>query len=135
MIYASLSYGDWLDYGEDVKKYRNAHFEDGWQTYDDDISILFNPKTGEYCKFYVATDKDFEGNDDYNALKGLLTFDYFAGDKEDKEWAAKLFKGIKYHRVINESFDKIVRLSKRRFYCSDAGCFILTANPANVVNL
>lgn len=126
-----LCYGDWLDYGEDVKKYMNSHFEDGWQICDDDISILFNPKTGEYCKFYVATDADFERDNDYDTL----TFDYFAGDEEDKEWTEKLFKDIKYHRVINSSFDKIVRLDEKRLYCSDAGCYVLTANPANVINL
>lgn len=135
MIYANLDYGDWLGYGEDVKKYRNSHFEDGWQICDDDISILFNPKTEEYCQFYVATHEDFERDDEYNALKGLLTFDYFLSYKPDREDAAKRFKDIKYHVVISDYSDKIIKLSKRRLYCSDAGCLILTANPADVVDL
>lgn len=138
MIYENLSYGDLLDYGEDVKKYRNSHFEDGWQIYDDNISMLFNPKTGEYCKFYVASDEDFELDDDVDdidPLKGLLNFDDPAGNEEDREYTEKLFKEVKYHRVINESFNKIVRLGKKWLYYSDAGCYVLTANPADVVNL
>ena len=138
MIYASLSYGDWLGYGEEVKKYRNAHFEDGWQDDDDDMTVLFNPKTGEYCKLYLATDEDFELDDDCDDLdpfKDLLRFCYSIRYEADRKYLEKQFKDIKYHRIINRSFNKIVRLGKERLYYSDAGCYILTANPADVVDL
>ena len=135
MIYANLSCDEWCECGEAVKKYRNEHFGDGWQICDDDMTVLFNSKTGEYCQFYVSDYEDFERDDEYNALKGLLTFDYFISYKPDREDAAKRFKDIKYHVVISACLDKIVKLSKRRLYCSDAGCLILTANPADVVEL
>ena len=134
MIYENLSYDEYCECGEAVKKYRNEHFGDGWQVCDDDMTILFNSRTGEYCRFYVASDEHFEEQ----VVKGLLTFDYFVGDEEDKEYADKLFKDIKYHRVISWSSNKIVRLCEKRLYCSDIGCFggyVLTADPANVVNL
>ena len=35
----------------------------------------------------------------------------------------------------NLSYDEIVRLGEKRLYCSDARCYILTADPADVVNL
>ena len=133
-----FGYVDRFDYIEAMKKYRNTHFEDGWQSDDDDMSVLFNPKTGEYCKLYVATDEDFELDndcDDYDPFKGLLQFCYPVRYEADKKYLEKQFKDIKYHRVINRSFNKIVRLSKKWLYYSDAGCYILTANPADVVNL
>lgn len=135
MIYENLSYDEYCECGEAVRKYRNEHFGDGWQICDDDMTILFNPKTGEYCKFHVSDYEDFERDDGYYASKGLLNFNYFVGNREDREYAEKLFKDIKYHVVISACLDKIVRLGKKRFYCSDAGCYILTADPADVVNL
>lgn len=133
-----LGYVDRVDYIEAVKKYRNTHFEDGWQTDDDDMTVLFNSKTGEYCKVYVACDEDFELDDDCDDLdpfNGLLQFCYPVKYEADRKYLEKQFKDIKYHRVINRSFNKIVRLGKKRLYYSDAGCYILTADPANVVNL
>lgn len=132
-----LGYVDREDYIEAVKEYRDEHFEDGWQSDDDDMTVLFNPKTGEYCKLYVATDKDFELDDDCDDLdpfKGLLKFCYPVRYESDKKYLEKQFKDIKYHRVISISFEKMVRLSKKRLYCSDAGCYILAANPDDVVN-
>ena len=131
-----LGYVDMEDYIEAVKDYRNTQFEDGWQTDDDDMTVLFNPKTGEYCKLYVASDKNFELDDDCDDLdpfKGLLKFCYHVRYETDRKYLEKQFKDIKYHRVISESFEKMVRLGKKRLYYSDAGCFILTANPADVV--
>ena len=133
-----LGYVDREDYIEAVKKYRDEHFEDGWQSDDDDMTVLFNPKTGEYCKLYVATDEDCELDDDCDDLdpfKDLLQFCYPIRYEADRKYLEKQFKDIKYHRVINRSFNKIVRLGKKRLYYSDAGCFILTANPVDVVNL
>lgn len=132
----ALGYVDREDYIEAVKDYRNTQFEDGWQSDDDDMTVLFNPKTGEYCKLYVADDKDFELDDDcdyFEPFKGLLQFCYPVCYKSDREYLKEQFKHINYHRVISESFEKIVRLSRRPLYCSDAGCLILTADPANVV--
>ena len=131
-----LGYVDREDYIEAVKDYRNTQFEDGWQSDDDDMTVLFNPKTGEYCKLYVATDKDFKLNDDCDDLdpfKGLLRFCYPVRYKADRKYLEKQFKDIKYHRVISESFDHMVRLGKKWLYYSDAGCYILTADPADVV--
>ena len=131
-----LGYVDREDYIEGVKDYRNTQFEDGWQTDDDDTFVLFNPKTGEYCKIYVATDKDFELDDDCDDLdpfKGLLHFCYPMRNEASRKYLEKQFKDIKYHRVISRSFEKMVRLSKKWFYYSDAGCYVLTANPADVV--
>ena len=133
-----FGYADRFDYAEAVKEYRNAHFEDGWQNDDDDISVLFNPKTGEYCQLYVATDEDFELDDDCDDLdpfKDLLRFCYPIRYEADRKYLEKQFKDIKYHRIINRSFNKIVRLGKKRLYCSDAGCYVLTADSANVVKL
>lgn len=133
-----LGYVDREDYIEAVKEYRNEHFENGWQTDDDDMTVLFNPKTGEYCKLYVATDENFVLDNDCDVLdpfNGLLRFCYPVSYKADREYLEKQFKDIKYHRVINRSFNKIVRLSKKWLYYSDAGCYILTADPTNVVNL
>ena len=131
-----LSYVDREDYIEAVKDYRNTEFEDGWQTDDDDMTVLFNPKTGEYCKLYVASDNDFELNDDCDDLdsfKGLLKFCYIINYDEEREYLDEQFKDIKYHRVISRSFEKMVRLSKKRLYYNDAGCYVLAANPADVV--
>ena len=133
-----FGYADRFDYAEAVKEYRNAHFEDGWQNDDDDISVLFNPKTGEYCQLYVATDEDFELDDDCDDLdpfKDLLRFCYPIRYEADRKYLEKQFKDIKYHRIINRSFNKIVRLGKKRLYYSDAGCYVLTADSANVVDL
>lgn len=132
----ALGYVDRVDYVEAVKDYRNTQFEDGWQTDDDDMTVLFNPKTGEYCKVYLACDEDFEVDDDCDDLdpfKGLLQFCHPATYKSDREYLEKQLKDIKYHRVISESFEKIVRLRKKWLYYSDAGCYILTANPDDVV--
>ena len=131
-----LGYADREDYIEAVKEYRDEHFEDGWQSDDDDMTVLFNPKTGEYCKLYVATDKDFELDDDCDDLdpfKGLLQFSYPVSYESDRKYLEKQFKDIKYHRVISRSFEKMVRLSKKWLYYSDAECYVLTANPADVV--
>ena len=133
MIYPNLNYYEYCECGEAVKKYRDEHFEDGWQICDDDMTVLFNSKTGEYCQFYVASYEDFERDDGYYASKGLLNFNYFVSNREDLEDAEKRFKDIKYHVVISACLDKIVRLCKKRLYCSDAGCYILIANPADVV--
>ena len=133
-----LGYVDREDYIEAVKEYRNEHFEDGWQTDDDDTFVLFNPKTGEYCRVYVATDKDFELDDDcddLNPFKGLLQFCYLVRNEVAGKYLEKQLKDIKYHRVINWSLEKIVRLGKKRLCYSDAGCYVLTANPADVVEL
>ena len=130
-----LGYVDREDYIEAVKDYRNTQFEDGWQSDDDDMTVLFNPKTGEYCKLYVATDKDFVLNndcDDLNPFKDLLLFCYPVRYGAD-EYLEKQFKDIKYHRVISRSFEKMVRLNKKWLYYSDAKCYILTADPNNVV--
>ena len=131
-----LGYADREDYIEAVKDYRNTHFEDGWQEDGDDMTVLFNPKTGEYCKLYVATDKDFKLHDDCDDLdpfKDLLRFGYFVSYESDRKYLEKQFKDIKYHRVISESFEHMVRLGKKWLYYSDAGCYVLTANPTDVV--
>lgn len=131
-----LGYVDREDYIEAVKDYRNTQFEDGWQSDDDDMTVLFNPKTGEYCKLYVATDEDFildNGCDDLDPFKGLLQFGYHVSYEADRKYLEKQFKDIKYHRVISRSFEKIVKLGKRRLYYSDARFYVLTANPADVV--
>ena len=131
-----LGYVDREDYIEGVKDYRNTQFEDGWQSDDDDKFVLFNPKTGEYCKVYVATDEDFELDDDCDDLdpfKGLLHFCYSVRNEASRKYIEKQFKDIKYHRVISRSFEKMVRLSKKWLYYSDAGCYVFTANPADVV--
>ena len=136
MIYASLGYVDRKEYIEDVQDYRNTEFGDGWQIDDDDTTVLFNPKTGEYCKVYVACDEDFEVDDDCDDLdpfKGLLEFCYPERNEASRKYLEKQLKDIKYHRVISESFEKMVRLNKKWLYYSDAGCYILTADPANVV--
>ena len=133
-----LGYVDREDYIEVVKEYRNAHFEDGWQSDDDDMTVLFNPKTGEYCKLYVATDEDFELDDDCDDLdpfKGLLQFCYPVSYEADRKYLDKQLKDIKYHRVISRSFEKMVRLRKKWLYYSDAGCYMLAANSNDVVNL
>lgn len=133
-----LGYVDRKDYIEAVKEYRNAHFEDGWQTDDDDMTVLFNPKTGEYCKLYLATDEDFildNDCDDFDPFKGLLQFCYPVHYKADRKYLEKQFKDIKYHRVINRSSNKIVRLGKKWLYYCDAGCYVLAANSNDVVNL
>lgn len=131
-----LGYVDREDYIEAVKDYRNTQFGDGWQSDDDDMTVLFNPKTGEYCKLYVASDEDFELDDDCDDLdpfKGLLQFCYPVNYKADREYLEKQLKDIKYHRVISRSFEKMVRLSKKWLYYSDAGCYVLTANHDDVV--
>ena len=132
-----LGYADREDYIEAVKEYRDEHFEDGWQSDDDDTFVLFNPKTGEYCRIYVARDKDFELDDDCDDLdqfKDLLRFCHPVGYEASRKYLEKQLKDIKYHRVISESFEKMVRLSKKWLYYSDSGCYILTANPADVVD-
>ena len=131
-----LDYVDREDYIEAVKEYRNEHFEDGWQSDDDDMTVLFNPKTREYCKLYVASDKDFELDDDcddLDPLKGLLQFCYPINYEAEREYLDEQFKDIKYHRVISRSFEKMVRLDKKRIYYRDAGCYVLTANIDDVV--
>ena len=131
-----LGYVDREEYVEDVKDYRNTQFEDGWQNDDDDMTVLFNPKTGEYCKIYVATDEDFKLDDDCDDLdpfKGLLHFCYPLRNEVSRKYLEEQFKNIKYHRVISESFEHMVRLGKKWLYYSDAGCYVLTANHDDVV--
>lgn len=103
---------------------------------DDDMTVLFNPKTGEYCKVYVACDKDFKLDDDcddLNPFKGLLKFCYPIKYEAGIKYLEKQLKDIKYHRVISESFEHMVRLSKEWLYYSDARCYVLTANHDDVV--
>ena len=131
-----LGYVDREDYIEAVKKYRDTHFGDGWQTDDDDMSVLFNPKTGEYCKLYVARDEDFELDndcDDLDPFKGLLQFYYPVSYKSDREPLENQFMDIEYHRVISRSFEHMVRLNKQWLYYSDGKFYVLAANPADVV--
>ena len=133
-----LGYVERQDYIESVKDYRNNYFGDGWQEDGDDMTVLFNPKTGEYCKLYVACDEDFKLDDDCDDLdpfKGLLQFCYPVSYEADRNYLEKQFKDIKYHRVISRSFNKIVRLGKKWLYYSDAGCYVLTANTDDVVDL
>lgn len=131
-----LGYVDRKDYIDAVQDYRNTEFGDGWQMDDDDMTVLFNPKTGECCKIYVAGDENFKLDDDVddiNPFKGLLQFCYPMRNKAERKYLEKQLKDIKYHRVISESFEHMVRLNKKWLYYSDAGCYIFTADPANVI--
>ena len=131
-----LGYDARKKYVEAVKDYRNEEFGDGWQNDDDDMTMLFNPKTGESCKVYLAPDKDFELDNDCDVsvpFKGLLQFYYPVSDKSDREPLENQFTYIEYYRVISRSFEHMVRLNKQWLYNRDGEFYVLAANPADVV--
>ena len=93
----------------------------GWDHTADPFRLV-NPKTGEYCKVYVADDEDFDVN-------GLPVFKYYCNDdwKEDAYVKEGLEK-IPYHLVLNKSLNKIAQINPTKAkYWPWVRCFILPA--------
>ena len=76
----------------------------GWDHTADPFRLV-NPKTGEYCRVYVADDEDFDVN-------GLPVFKYYCNNdwKEDAYVKEGLNK-ISYHLVLNKSLNKIAQIN------------------------
>lgn len=93
---------------------------EGWEHTSDPFRLI-NPKTGKYCRIYIADDDDFN-------VDGLPVFKYYCkNDKEDAYVNEGLDK-IPYHLVISKSLNKIAQINhtKAKYHPWDH-CFILPA--------
>lgn len=83
---------------------RDKYDVEGWDHTADPFRLV-NPKTGEYCRVYVADDEDFDVN-------GLPVFKYYSNDdyKEDA-YVQKELDTIPYHLVLNKSLNKIAQIN------------------------
>ena len=92
----------------------------GWDHTADPFRLV-NPKTGEYCRVYVADDEDFDVN-------GLPVFKYYCNDDKEDAYVNKELDTIPYHLVLNKSLNKIAQINhtKAKYHPWDH-CFILPA--------
>ena len=107
------------EHGSDSMRYN--YDVEGWEHTKDPFRLV-NPKTGEYCRVYVADDEDFDVN-------GLPVFKYYCNDdyKEDA-YVKKELDTIPYHLVLNKSLNKIAQINPTKAkYWPWVRCFILPA--------
>ena len=94
---------------------------EGWEHTIDPFRLV-NPKTGEYCRVYIADDDDFN-------VDGLPVFKYYCKDEWTEDADVKVgLDTIPYHVVINKSFNKIAQINPTKVkYWPWVHCFILPA--------
>lgn len=107
------------EHGSDDSMLYNYDVEEWKHTVDP--FRLVNPKTGKYCRVYVADDEDFDVN-------GLPVFKYYCNDDKEDAYVKKEFDTIPYHLVLNKSLNKIAQINpiKAKYHPWDH-CFILPA--------
>lgn len=93
---------------------------EGWEHTVDPFRLV-NPKTGKYCRVYIADDDDFD-------VDGLPVFKYYCNDDKEDAYVNKELDIIPYHLVLNKSLNKIAQINptKAKYHPWDH-CFILPA--------
>lgn len=93
---------------------------EGWEHTLDPFRLV-NPKTGKYCRVYIADDEDFD-------VDGLPVFKYYCKDDKEDAYVNKELDTIPYHLVLNKSLNKIAQIdhTKAKYHPWDH-CFILPA--------
>lgn len=93
---------------------------EGWEHTSDPFRLV-NPKTGKYCRVYIADDDDFN-------VDGLPVFKYYCNDDKEDAHINKELDTIPYHLVLNKSLNKIAQINptKVKYHPWDH-CFILPA--------
>lgn len=93
---------------------------EGWEHTADPFRLV-NPKTGKYCRVYIADDDDFN-------VDGLPVFKYYCNDDQEDAYVNKELDTIPYHLVLNKSLNKIAQINhtKAKYHPWDH-CFILPA--------
>lgn len=106
-------------HGSDDSMLYNFDVE-GWEHTADPFRLV-NPKTGKYCRVYIADDDDFNVN-------GLPVFKYYCNDDKEDAYVNKELDTIPYHLVLNKSLNKIAQINttKAKYHPWDH-CFILPA--------
>lgn len=108
-------------HGSDDSMLYNFDVE-GWEHTADPFRLV-NPKTGKYCRVYIADDDDFN-------VDGLPVFKYYCKDNDYKEdaYVKKELDTIPYHLVISKSLNKIAQINTTKAkYWPWVHCFILPA--------
>ena len=104
--------------GSDPMRYN--YDVEGWDHTADPFRLV-NPKTGKYCRVYVADDEDFDVN-------GLPVFKYYCKDDVEDAYVKEGLDKIPYHLVLNKSLNKIAQINPTKAkYWPWAHCFILPA--------
>lgn len=99
---------------------RDKYDVEGWEHTADPFRLV-NPKTGKYCRVYVADDEDFDVN-------GLPVFNYYGNDDKEDAYVKKELDTIPYHLVLNKSLNKIAQINPTKAkYHPWNHCFILPA--------
>ena len=106
-------------HGSDDSMLYNYDVE-GWEHTADPFRLV-NPKTGKYCRVYIADDDNFNVN-------GLPVFKYYCNDDKEDAYVNKELDTIPYHLVLNKSLNKIAQINttKAKYWPWDH-CFILPA--------
>ena len=93
---------------------------EGWEHTVDPFRLV-NPKTGKYCRVYIADDEDFD-------VDGLPVFKYYCSDWKEDAYVKEELDKIPYHLVFNKSMNKIAQIdhTKAKYHPWDH-CFILPA--------
>ena len=81
---------------------RDKYDVEGWEHTSDPFRLV-NPKTGKYCRVYIADDEDFDVN-------GLPVFKYYCKDYKEDAYVREELDKIPYHLVINKSLNKIAQI-------------------------
>lgn len=89
-------------HGSDDSMLYNYDVE-GWEHTADPFRLV-NPKTGKYCRVYIADDEDFDVN-------GLPVFKYYCNDDKEDAYVNKELDTIPYHLVLNKSLNKIAQIN------------------------
>ena len=107
------------EHGSDDSMRYNYDVE-GWEHTVDPFRLV-NPKTGKYCRVYIADDEDFDVN-------GLPVFKYYCKDDKEDAYVKEELDTIPYHLVFNKSMNKIAQINptKAKYHPWDH-CFILPA--------
>lgn len=106
-------------HGSDDSMLYNYDVE-GWEHTADPFRLV-NPKTGKYCRVYIADDEDFDVN-------GLPVFKYYCNDDKEDAYVNKELDTIPYHLVLNKSLNKIAQINHTKAkYHPWNHCFILPA--------
>lgn len=93
---------------------------EGWEHTVDPFRLV-NPKTGKYCRVYIADDEDFDVN-------GLPVFKYYCKDDKEDAYVKEELDTISYHLVISKSLNKIAQINHTKAkYHPWNHCFILPA--------
>lgn len=93
---------------------------EGWEHTSDPFRLV-NPKTGKYCRVYIADDEDFD-------VDGLPVFKYYCKDDKEDAYVKEELDKISYHLVISKSLNKIAQINHTKAkYHPWNHCFILPA--------